>query len=62
MTENEKKEIMNLADMIKGEINRMCITKDLSEFDSMCLYAKRNIEKLEVLIYHAKFKERGEET
>ena len=57
MTENERKEMMNLADTIQGEINRMCVTKELAEFDSMCLHVRKNIEKLAWLIYKARFKE-----
>lgn len=56
MTENEKKTIINLADTIQGEINRMCVTKELSELDAMCKYAKYNIEKLAKIIYDAKFR------
>lgn len=40
MTEQIRKEIMNLADAIKGEINRMCLTKKLSMFDTMYGHAK----------------------
>lgn len=57
MTEQENKEIMNLADMIKGEVNRMCVTKELEELDSMAQHAQKNIEKLGVLIYRANFAE-----
>ena len=56
MIEQERKEILNLADMIHGEINRMCVTKDLSELDSMALYAKKNLEKLSKMIYDVKFR------
>lgn len=35
MTELERKKIMNLADTIQGEINRMCVTKELAELDTM---------------------------
>ena len=45
------KEIMLLADMIKSEINRMCVTHDLSELDTMALHAKKNIEKLQNMRY-----------
>ena len=55
MSEKEK-ELMLLADMIKGEINRMCVTKELSEFDAMYGYAKKNLEKLSNIIYDAKFR------
>ena len=47
----KKKEMMLLADMIKGEINRMCVTDELSELDTMALHAKKNIEKLQGMRY-----------
>ena len=56
MTEQERKVMMNLADTIQGEINRMCVTKDLSEFDTMYGHAKRNLDKLSKMIYDARFK------
>jgi len=56
MTENERKTMMILADTIQGEINRMCVTQNLSEFDSMYGHAKRNLEKLAKMIYDARFK------
>ena len=56
MTENERKTMMILADTIQGEINRMCVTKELSEFDTMYGHAKKNIEKLSKMIYDARFK------
>lgn len=46
---------MILADTIQGEINRMCVTKELSEFDTMYLHAKKNLEKLSKMIYAARF-------
>lgn len=55
MTENERKTIMILADTIKGEINRMCVTDDLSEFDTMYGHAKKNLDKLSKMIYDARF-------
>ena len=55
MTENERKTMMILADTIQGEINRMCVTKELSEFDTMYLHAKKNLEKLSKMIYDARF-------
>ena len=61
MTENERKTMMILADTIKGEINRMCVTKELAEFDSMYGHAKKNLEKLSKMIYDGRFKaERSE--
>ena len=60
MSEQERKVMMNLADTIKGEINRMCVTKDLSEFDTMYGHAKANVARLSKIIYDARFK-RGEQ-
>ena len=62
MSENERKTMMNLADTIKGEINRMCVTKELTEFDTMYGHAKRNLDKLSKMIYDDRFKaeERGD--
>lgn len=56
MTENERKMIMLLADTIEGEINRMCVTNELTEFNAMYSHAKRNIVKLSKMIYDYKFK------
>ena len=56
MTENERKTMMILADTINGEINRMCVTKELAELDTMCLHAKKNLEKLSKMIYDYRFK------
>lgn len=61
MTEQENKEIMNLADTIKGEINRICITSNLNELDSMAEHAIINIQELETMIYRAKFAKGGTE-
>lgn len=57
MTENERKSMLirELADTIQGEINRMCVTKELSELDSMALHAKKNIEKLQRMKYEKDF-------
>ena len=56
MTENERKSMMILADMIKGEINRICVTKDLDELYSMELHARKNLEKLEKMRYEGDFR------
>ena len=56
MTENERKTMMGLADTIQGEINRMCVTKELSEFDTMYGHAKKNLDKLSKMIYDARFR------
>lgn len=60
MSEQERKMMMNLADTINGEINRMCVTNELSEFDTMYGHAKRNLDKLSKMIYDARFM-RGEQ-
>ena len=57
----KNKEIMILADTIQGEINRMCVTKDLAEFDTMYGHAKLNLDKLSKMIYDARFKAESEE-
>ena len=61
MTENERKSMMILADTIEGEINRMCVTDDLSEFDTMYGHAKKNLDKLSKMIYDARFVAESEE-
>lgn len=62
MTENERKTIMILADTIEGEVNRMCVTNELTELDSMYYHATINLGKLLNMIYEVKFKvERKEE-
>lgn len=61
MTENERKQMMILADTIEGEINRMCVTDDLSEFDTMYGHAKKNLDKLSKMIYDARFVAESEE-
>ena len=61
MTEQENKEIMYLADMITGEVNRMCVTSNINELDSMAEHAIINIQELETMIYRAKFAKGGKE-
>ena len=60
MTENERKTMMILADTIKGEINRMCVTKELAEFDVMYGHAKKNLDKLSKMIYDGRFRSESE--
>lgn len=55
MTENERKAMLLTADTLEGEINRMCVTHDLSEFDSMYAHARTNLEKLSKIIYLSRF-------
>ena len=46
MKKDKHQEMMILADMIQGEINRMCVTDDMIELNNMSLYARNNIGKL----------------
>ena len=61
MTLNERKTMILIADIIEGEINRMCVTKDLAEFDTMYGHAKKNLDKLSKMIYDGRFKAESEE-
>ena len=56
MTELERKKMFNLADIIQCEINRMCVTHNLDELDSMAMYAKENIEKLQHMRFESDFR------
>lgn len=47
MNREEHQKMMILADTIKGEINRICVTDSLAEVDTMADHAIRNIEKLQ---------------
>lgn len=53
--ENERKSIMILADTIEGEINRMCVTNELTELDSMYMHARNNLDRLLSMIYKSRF-------
>ena len=55
MTENQRKDILNLSDTIKGEVNRMCVTNDIFELHDMASYARVRVSELEDLIHEAKF-------
>ena len=43
---NNRQVILNLSDVIKGEINRICVTDELAELSAMHSYVKNNLEKL----------------
>lgn len=54
MTDKEWKQwkyVCNLGGTIQGEINRMCVTHDLAELDTMALHARKNIERLQKMRY-----------
>lgn len=55
----QSNKLLNLADTIKGEINRMCVTDDVSELFSMSIHAEQNICKLCSMRYED-FKKRQE--
>lgn len=55
MTEDEK--IDFLVNSIKGDINRMCVTNDLSEFDAMRDRAKDSLDMLSKMIYERRFRD-----
>lgn len=48
-----------LRDTIIGELNRMCVTDDLAELDTMAFHAKQNLDKLHKLAF-SKIKEAWE--
>lgn len=47
----QSQEVLLIADTIEGEINRICVTDDLEELDTMALHALKNIEKLQSIRY-----------
>lgn len=51
-------DIINLADTIQGEINRMCVTNDMKELNSMYAHARTNLLELLFMIYDTKFKKK----
>ena len=61
MNREEHQKMMILADTIKGEINRMCVTDSLAEVDTMADHAIRNIEKLQNMRFADLVGERKEE-
>lgn len=60
MNREEHQKMMILADTIKGEINRMCVTDSLAELDTMADHAIRNIEKLQNMRFADLVRERKE--
>lgn len=41
-----RNEMYNLVEMLRGEVNRMCITDEMKELDNLRLCADLNISKL----------------
>ena len=47
LTEQERQLIENECDMLKGNINRMCVTDDIKELYKQADFAVRRIFKIE---------------
>lgn len=47
LTEQERRYVENEFDMLKGNINRMCVTDDIKEFYKQADFAVRRIFKIE---------------
>ena len=55
-------DVINLVDTLKGEINRMCVTDDLLELESMALCATLNLERLlDIRLSELRQKEKNDE-
>ena len=46
LTKDELQRIQIEEDMLKGNINRMCVTDDIDELNSMVKYAMKRIQKI----------------
>lgn len=55
MIEQKREEMLILADTIQGEINRICVTDDLTELINMTRYAINNIRRLQTMRYTLDF-------
>ncbi len=42
----QSKELLNLADTIQGEVNRLCVTDDITELYKLSVHVENNIKKL----------------
>ena len=49
MMYQRQKRANNLYDMIVGELNRMMVTHDRAELDTMAQHAQENIKRLQVI-------------
>lgn len=49
MRENERKAMLEIADLIKAEVDRLCMSNNIFEVIDMCSYARANIERLYLL-------------
>ena len=60
MTDQERNDMLFVSDILKGEINRMCVTHNLSELDTMAMYAKKHIEQIQKMRFNSDFAESEE--
>ncbi len=50
-TKDDLKKIQEQEDLLKGNINRMCVTDDLSELDTMANHAIKRIKIIQNINY-----------
>ena len=50
-TTEDLRKIRNQEDMLRGNINRMCVTDDLAELDTMALHAIERIRLIQKINY-----------
>lgn len=50
-TKDDLEKISVQEDLLKGNINRMCVTDDIGELDSMALHARKRIEIIQQINY-----------
>lgn len=46
MQKKDRQKLQNIIDMLRGNINRMCVTNDKEELEEMRYYAKRKIDMI----------------
>lgn len=56
-TEQKHKETMNLADLLEGSINRMCVTDDMDELRRLLMNSMCSLSEL-YIVNRDKLKER----
>lgn len=55
MTKEDIHKMLILSETIRGEINRICVTTDLSEFNFMYEHVKINLDSLHKLVFNSRF-------
>ena len=46
MTEHEKIKLDNEVNLLKSNLNRICVTNDIDELNKMMFYLKERLEKI----------------